>query len=297
MNRKINCVILFAVWAVLMFFVSAPARAEDGVAVSQDGTTIAFSVYGEGEPALIFVHGWCCNRSVWKNQVPYFEKEYKVVTLDLAGHGASGPERDVYSMEAFGEDVAAVVRQIQASQVVLIGHSMSGIVIIEAAEIIPDKVLALIGIDTMQDFEETYTPEQIEEHLKPFRDDFKTTVDSFVRGMFVEGTDPELMDDVAGMMSGASQKTGVSAMEEMMKMSYITDPPHIKVPVWCLNADLWPTKPEVNRKYVPEFNLRLMPDRGHFIMLEDPDEFNRELDGIIKEIKADALDEEAGGDY
>ncbi|HQP12439.1 MAG TPA: alpha/beta hydrolase, partial [Candidatus Omnitrophota bacterium] len=213
MNRKNKCVILFAIGAVLMFFVPAPARAEDGVAVSQDGTPIAFSVYGEGEPALIFVHGWCCNRSVWKTQVPYFEKEYKVVTLDLAGHGASGTERDVYSMEAFGEDVAAVVRQIQASQIILIGHSMSGGMIIEAAEIIPDHVIALIGIDTMQDFEETYTPEQIEEHLKPFRDDFKTTVDSFVRGMFVEGTDPKLMDDVAGMMSGASQKTGVSAME------------------------------------------------------------------------------------
>mgnify|MGYP001300159911 FL=1 len=197
MGKKIIRIVLFAFYAAVIVSAAVPAQAEDGVAVSKDGTPIAFSVYGEGEPALIFVHGWCCNRSVWKNQVPYFEKEYKVVTLDLAGHGASGTERDVYSMEAFGEDVAAVVRQMQASQVILIGHSMSGMVIIEAAEIIPDHVIALIGIDTMQDLEETYPPEQIEEHLKPFRDDFKTTVDSFVRGMFVEGTDPELMDEVA----------------------------------------------------------------------------------------------------
>ncbi len=69
-----------------------------------------------------------------------------------------------------------------------------------------------------------------------------------------------------------------------MKTSYVANPPKINVPVWCLNSELWLTKPEINRKYVPEFNLCLMPGVGHFLMLESPDKFNRELEDIIEEI-------------
>lgn len=269
----------------LVFALPFAAGAEDGVAVSKDGVPISYSVYGNGKSTLVFVHGWSCNRSVWREQVPFFEKEHRVVTLDLAGHGSSGDGRTVYSMEAFGEDVAAVVREAGADEVILIGHSMSGAVIIEAGEIIPDRVVALVGIDTMQDFELVFTPEQAEEFLKPFKADFRGTTDSFVRAMFVEGTDPALVDEVAALMSGASARVGISAMEEMIRTSYVADPPKVTAPIWCLNADLWPTRPEVNRKYVPEFNLRIMPGVGHFLMLESPEEFNRRLDGIIKEIE------------
>ena len=86
------------------------------------------------------------------------------------------------------------------------------------------------------------------------------------------------------MFSTSNPDMSISALEEMFSRSYIVRPPRVSAPVWALNADLWPTKPEVNRKYVPEFNLRIMPGVGHFLMLEKPDEFNRQLDDIIKEI-------------
>lgn len=283
--RKYKSALFFS----LIFFIGilvlpVQARSEDGTAISKDGVPVSYSVYGQGGPVLVFVHGWSCNRSVWKKQVPYFEKKYRVVTLDLAGHGASGQARDVYTLEAFGEDVAAVVRAINASKAILIGHSMGGAVIIETAEIMPDNVSALIGIDTLQDFEEVLPPEQIEAFIKPFKEDFKKATDPFVRSMFVKGSDPKLIEEVVGMMSSASPKVGISAMEQMLKTSYIADPPKIKAPVWCLNSDLWPTKPEINRKYLPEFNLRIMPGVGHFLMLEAPEEFNEQLEEIIKKI-------------
>ncbi len=283
MRNKIGIFHLF-VFLVILLITPILAEAQDGIADSKDGLPICYSLYGEGEPALVFVHGWSCNRSVWKNQVHYFDKKYRVVTLDLGGHGESGRERSVYTMEAFGEDVAAVVRAVQADKVILIGHSMGGPVIIEAAEIIPENVIALIGIDTMHDFDEAYTPEQVEELVKPFKEDFKKQTDSFVRTMFVKDTPPEFIDEIVGMMSNADSRVGISAMQQMFSRSYVTDPPKINVPVWALNADLWPTKQEVNRKYAPEFNLRIMPGVGHFLMLEKPDEFNRQLDSIIEEI-------------
>jgi len=69
-------------------------------------------VRGEGEPALVFIHGWCCDRTYWEAQLPYFAQKYKVVTIDLAGHGESGLDRKAWTMKAFGEDVAAVVEKL-----------------------------------------------------------------------------------------------------------------------------------------------------------------------------------------
>lgn len=275
-----GCLLFFTAIAIP----AGPLWAEDAVAVSPDGVNIVYSVQGQGEPTLVFVHGWCCDRSFWREQVLYFSKTHRVVTLDLAGHGRSGKERSVYSLAAFGKDVAAVVRAVGNPNVILLGHSMGGAVILKAAETLPGQVLALVGIDTMQDFEEEFTKEQAEDFLKPFRQDFRAATDAFVRGMFVPGTDPRLVEEIAAKMSGASPAVGLSALESMLSRSYKADPPRITVPVWCLNADLWPTKAEVNRRYVPEFNLKIMPGLGHFLMLESPAEFNRQLDDIIAQI-------------
>lgn len=282
MKRKLMFVVVLFV--CLMFTFSPVSFAKNQTAISKDGVAISFSVYGKGDTTLVFIPGWSCNSSAWKNQVPYFSKKYRVVTLELAGHGKSGKERTVYTMESFAQDVASVVKKINASKVILIGHSMGGFVIIETAKIIPDNVIALVGIDTLQNLENAYTPEQVAEFVKPFKADFKNTTDSFVRGMFVKETDPKLVNEIVSMMAGASPKVGVSAMENMFATSYGTNPPNIKTPVWCLNADLWPTNAEINRKYLTQFNLRIMPGLGHFIMLEKPKEFNKQLDEIIKEI-------------
>ncbi|MDD5022036.1 MAG: alpha/beta hydrolase, partial [Endomicrobiaceae bacterium] len=161
MKRKLMFVVLLFV--CLMFTFSSVSFAKTQTAISKDGVPISFSVYGKGDTTLVFIPGWSCNSSVWKNQVPYFSKKYRVVTLDLAGHGKSGKERTVYTMESFAQDVASVIKKINAQKVILIGHSMGGFVIIETAKIIPDNVIALVGIDTLQNLEQSYTPEQVAE--------------------------------------------------------------------------------------------------------------------------------------
>lgn len=282
MKKKLISLVLLLLCLMVLF--TPVMYADSKTAISKDGVPISYSVYGEGDTTLVFIHGWNCNSSVWKNQIPYFSKEYRVVTLDLGGYGISGKQRTVYSMEAFGQDVAAVIQRIRAPKVILIGHSMGGAVIIETAKIIPDNIIALVGIDTLRNFEEAYTPQQISKIIKPFKEDFKKAVNSSMKSMFVEGTDPKFVGGIVTMMTRTSPKIGISAMEEMFKVSYVKNPPNIKAPVWCLNSDLWPTKPEINRKYVPEFNLSIMSGVGHFLMLEKPDEFNKKLDEIIKEI-------------
>ena len=115
---------------------------------SADGVSIAYQVVGSGQPALVFVHGWCCDQSYWDSQVPYFSQRYKVVTIDLAGHGDSGLNRRTWTMAEFGNDVVAVVKELDLDRVVLIGHSMGGFVVAEAERRMPKRVIGLVGADT-----------------------------------------------------------------------------------------------------------------------------------------------------
>jgi pimeloyl-ACP methyl ester carboxylesterase len=69
-------------------------------AATVDGIPIHSTVRGSGPKTIVFVHGWTCDESSWREQVPFFEKNYRVITLDLPGHGKSGaPSNGTLTME------------------------------------------------------------------------------------------------------------------------------------------------------------------------------------------------------
>ncbi len=256
-------------------------------ALSADKVPIAYAVYGPAaDPSVVFVHGWSCDSRYWQNQVPYFSKKYRVITLDLAGHGNSGFGRKVYTTEAFGQDVAAVLRELDVKRAVLVGHSMGGEIILYAARISPKRVIGLVGVDTLEDLGMVYPDEVKNKIYEPIAADFVPEVQKFVRSMFPANADKALVEAVARDMSSAPQEVALSSMKEYFKVS---DPELIKglkVPLKSINADLWPTNVEGNKKLVPSYEMALMKGRGHFLMLEAPDEFNLLLEGMIARIIA-----------
>jgi len=265
----------------------------DSVA-SADGVMIHYEVSGQGEPALVFVHGWSCDRSYWKNQVDEFAETYQVVTIDMGGHGGSGLEREDWTLAAFGADVAAVVSKLNPGKVVLIGHSMAGAVNMEAAKLLPGRVVGLIGADTYQEFGPGVPPEQLAEIIAPFRTDFAGTMNGFVRGMFAENSDSALVDWVAADMSSAPPEVAISTVEFYLAHNALAMLKETSVPIRAINADLWPTDLEANQEHATSFELKLMPGIGHFVMQEDPVTFNRLLRETLDELtgkSAEPVDE------
>jgi pimeloyl-ACP methyl ester carboxylesterase len=252
---------------------------------SVDDVDIHCQVNGSGQPALVFVHCWCCDKSFWDEQIPYFSGKYKVVSLDLGGHGASGSERETWTIASFGQDVAAVVKKLDLDEVVLIGHSMGGPVILETARRVPQRVIGLVGVDNFQNMEERYTREQFEQFLGPMRADFKKTTRQFVSKMFPPDADSNLVNRVAAKLSSAPPQVGVGAMEALFhwyREEFARAAEEIKAPLHCINSDLYPTEVEINRKYFPSFDVSLMPGKGHFVHMEDPETFNRLLEKTIQ---------------
>lgn len=258
------------------------------VVTSKDGAQISYETYGVGEPTLVFVHGWSCDARYWRAQVPYFSKKNRVVVLDLAGHGHSGVTRSQYSMKAFGEDVRAVTEATGSRSVILIGHSMGGSVIAEAARLMPNKVLGLIGVDTLENIEYPMTREELNQMIAPLEKDFQAGSRQFVKEMISPRTDPLIQEWILSDISSASPAVALSAMKEMMSQ-YITGEAakifeEIRVPVITVKGDLWPVNYEANRRHMFSFDAIVLKDTDHFLMLDRTEEFNNALEKAINKI-------------
>src|SRR5580700_9616790 len=117
-------------------------------AATVDGLNIHSSVAGTGPKTVILVHGWTCDETTWTEQVPALAKDYRVVTLDLPGHGKSDSPKDgKFSMDLFARAIEAVRAEVNADRVVLVGHSMGTPVVLRYARLYPQHTAALVFVD------------------------------------------------------------------------------------------------------------------------------------------------------
>src|SRR5262245_44716418 len=158
-----------------------------------DGVKVVYEVRGKGDTALIFLHGWCGDRLWWKNQADAFASDYRVVTLDQAGHGESGKDRKKWSVDGLADDVQTLVKELGLKRVILVGHSMGGPIALAAAKRLPGTVIAVIGVDTLHNAEFKWPEEQSKKFLEGFEADFKGTMQAGLKGMLPEKADPELV--------------------------------------------------------------------------------------------------------
>lgn len=95
---------------------------------------------------MVFVHGWCGDHSAFAPQIEHFARTHRVVAPDLRGHGASDPAAS-YDIADFADDVAWVSRRLDLDRPVVVGHSMGGMVAVEAAAAYPDVFPAAVALD------------------------------------------------------------------------------------------------------------------------------------------------------
>lgn len=283
---------LFACFSLLLVLtLTLPASASTTwpkVALSRDKTPISYEVYGSGEPTLLFVHGWSCDSRYWRMQIDQFAKKYRVVVMDLAGHGHSGMNRACYSMQGFGEDVQAVAEAVGSKTLILIGHSMSGEVIAHAARLMPERVIGLIGVDSLDNIEYPLSRREAEAMIAPMLDDFRKESRTFVATMMREGGDPAIREWILDDMSSAPADVALETMEGYL-FEYVTGATarvfdELKVPVVCVNGDLWPVNEEANRRHIRSFETITVAGGDHFLMLNRAHAFNQALEQAIYKV-------------
>ena len=254
---------------------------------SADGVMIHAESWNDGNPVIVLVHGWSCDGSYWANQVADLAKDHRVVTIDLAGHGQSQAGRKAYTMAAFGQDVAAVLNGWDLDNVILVGHSMGGAVITEAALAVPDRVKGLIGVDNFQKVNMVVTDQQVAGFVSTFDRNFPVFTKQWVTSMFAAGADSVLVEEISSDMAAAPAEVGLSALEELLRWYGGLAPAQLKkitVPLMCVNSDKEPTDKTAMLALRPDFKVRYLPGTGHFLFRENPAAFNQLLRETIAEM-------------
>jgi len=266
-------------------FTVAQAQSKSEIVNASDGVPIHYSVQGKGDPALVFIHCWACNRHFWDNQVAEFSKTYRVVTIDLPGHGESGQGRKNYSVESYGDDVKTVVTKLNLKRVVLVGSSMGGPIALEATRRMPDRVVAIVPVDTLQNVEQKVPQEQLDAVFKQMEADFKTATTNLLNQFFFSPTTPAAVKERI-INETIAQKPEVVLPILKAVFSYDAAPGlrEVKVPIRAINADRVPTDVTANRKYAPQFDVVIIKGTGHYPMLEDPARFNQMLAEILRNL-------------
>ena len=175
------------------------------------------------------------------------------------------------------------VDQVGLDRFVLVGHSMSGQVILEAARLLPDRVIALIPVDTLNDV--TWKPgKEIDDLLESMRRDFPGATREFVKGMFPPGADPDLVERIASRISRAPPEIAVAVLRAVFSFDSAAAMARVRQPIRAINAATYPTQVEINRRYAPQFGAVIIQGTGHFPMLEKPEEFNRLLADAVADL-------------
>ncbi|HUG53829.1 MAG TPA: alpha/beta hydrolase [Vicinamibacteria bacterium] len=268
---------------------SVTASPRSGTVPSADGVAIHYTTAGRGEPALVFVHGWAIDGGWWDAQVRAFSGTRRVVTLDLAGHGRSGRGRKDWTMAAFAEDVRAVVEALDLDRVVLVGHSMSGNVILEAARRLRGRVAGLIPVDTLLDVEQSSSEAEIGEALAGFRAGYAAAVEGFARAFFFTATTPPaLVEEVVEAATSLPPAISVPILEQVWRHDPRPLLRDVEVPIVAVNADKFPTRLDHARRYAPQFDALFVEGVGHYLMREDPARFNAQLARAVARVTGTA---------
>ena len=273
--------------ALVLMVAAVAAAGKDGTARSADGVPIRFQVEGNGEPTVVLVHGWALDRHVWDGQVPQLSRRHRVVTLDLAGHGESGRERSEWTMAAFGQDVKAVVEAVGAKKVVLVGHSMGGPVVLEAARLMPDRVKGIVLVDTLVDVEQRTPKDAIEAMTKQLQADYKPAITHMTNEyLFAPATPAAVRERILGRATAMTPEVSIAVLRAAWSYDPVPALREIKAKVRAVNADKFPTNVEANRRHMPGYEAILVPGSGHYPMLEDPARFGPALERALGQVLA-----------
>lgn len=248
---------------------------------SVDGVPIAFEVVGEGSPAVVFVHGLVGDHADFDSQVEFLSATNRVVAVDLPGTGESGHGRSSWTMEELGEDVVTVVSCLDLDPVVLVGHSLGGNVIVEAALRLGDRVAGLVWLSSFRALDSFPNATETEAWLAPFRSDPLAAVEDLNRRNFGPDADPSVVDAVVTKAKALDPERTVGLLKSMFRhdptVAGAVD--GLDAPVFAINPDFKPTDEASFSRHGVE--LRLVPGAGHFLMMEAADELNNELHLIL----------------
>jgi pimeloyl-ACP methyl ester carboxylesterase len=142
-----------------------------------------------------------------------------------------------------------------------------------------------VPVDTLQNLSLRPPPIYYKNQAAAFRKDFTGTIKQMVRALFHPNTYPEIFARVEKRTLDNSPEMAAALMESFAEFDFIGMVKGLNIPIRCINGDLFPTQVKANQEVYPDYDAVILPNTGHFPMLENPALFNRHLEDILKKLK------------
>ena len=243
---------------------------------------------GTGDPALVFLHGGGGWAEHWRLQFDRFAEITTTLMPDLRGHGRSEAPPGRYSLETFADDVSALLDARRIDRPVLVGHSLGGAIALRYAFDYPDGISGIVIVDSGCRTDDTG------------RDGWRRLVVDRVRdwdsvtaqySRYNSSPDSGRAAQVAAILAATPETPravihathyGLITHCISAAASFLTSPALV---IGASDSDYWPSIQSWT-DYVPHARLAGIPRCGHYVMIEQPDQFNEVLAQFLSEVKA-----------
>lgn len=240
-----------------------------------------YEIHGEGEP-IIFSHGWMKDCSIWKSQIEFFSKKYKVIAYDHRGHGKSDKPKGDYSIQTLSNDLHSLIQKLNLEKVTLVGHSLGGMTDIIFTLDYPDKVskLVLVGSTAKSSF-------SLRIFLWLMMHIF--SYESFARG----SVDYEYYEPSEQVINEALDRTlktpkpiAYECFKEFSKYDVRDRVSGIKAPTLIIVGEKDKASPVEMSKHlnraIEGSKMKIIPNSKHMVMIDKSEKFNEILEEFIR---------------
>ena len=261
--------------------------------IKRDGVNIYFESFGNGKPAIVFLHPWSTNRYIWANQVPAFAREHQCIVMDHRGHGMSDKPASGYAIGEMAADVVAVLDELGIDKAVLVGNSIGGMIAMQTNLDTPDRVIANLILSSGTNIGADTPPEVAQAMQQDWKGVFSGLLDSAIAEQSKQNK-PEIATFMDGcfrcednfteavFFASLADPNGVFAWNITDRLGEISKPTLV-----IAGRQDGATTVEHNQLLadkIPNAEIKIYDHIAHFCQLEDPALFNENLTEFLKKV-------------
>jgi len=257
----------------------------NGPASDEAPVNISFRKATGSKWPVVLIHGWCGDHSFMAEQFSHYARaDHTVVTLDLRGHGKSDKPDLPYTMQAFADDIALLMADLQIRRPILIGHGMGGIVAFEVGMRYPHLTAAAVMLDAAAVLPESKTA-RVTELLEALRaEDYRETLRDYAQDiLFLPTDDPVRKERLIDVMTATPQHVMLSCLEQLQSYDPASYGAELSVPcLYLATREPCPSAEMARFEAVaPHIVYGKTVGSGHFCQLEIPGQVNIMVDRFL----------------
>jgi len=247
-----------------------------------EGCSLHYEEYGQGDP-LVLLHGLGSSCLDWEMQVPTLARHYRVILMDIRGHGRSDKPRERYSIASFSADLLALLEHLQTGPVHLVGLSMGGMVGFQFAVDYPEMLRSLCIVNSAPEVKRRTRSDWIwwaKRWAMARALSLDTIGKALAARLFPRPDQANLRHTMVERWAKNDKRAYLSSFDAIVGWGVSERIGQIRCPTLVISADQDYTPIQLKERYVsliPQARLAVIEDSRHATPLDQPQVFNQTL--------------------